>query len=88
MATGAHAIGATKPKRDRRLHLSTARIWVIAAVITAFAFMFSFTRAWGERMDRLDDMSNSDVFVNKTYETIDGGAALDREPQGNARHGL
>jgi len=72
MATGAHAIGTTKPKRDRRLHLSTARIWLIAAVITVFAFMFSFTKAWGERMDRLDAMSTSDIFVNKTYATIDG----------------
>lgn len=73
MATGSRAAQTTKPKHDRRLHLSTIRIWLLAAIITAFAFMFGFTKAWGDRMERLDSMANSDVFVGKTYETIDGG---------------
>ena len=35
--------------------------------------MFSFTKAWGDRMDRLDNLASSDVFINRTYDTIDGG---------------
>ena len=73
MATGSQAIRPTKTKSDHRLHLSTAWMWAIAAVVTAFAFMLSFTLAWGDRMDRLDAMASSDVFADKTYATIDGG---------------
>ena len=76
MPSGSHTARTTKPKREWRLHLSTARIWIVAVIVTAFVFMFSFTKAWGERMDRLDVMANSDVFIGKTYSTIDGGQYL------------
>ena len=73
MAAGSQATQTTKTKRDHRLHLSTAGMWAIAAVVTAFAFMLSFTLAWGDRMDQLDAAASSDVFIDRTYDTIDGG---------------
>lgn len=64
---------AAKPKHDLRLHLSTARIVVIAAIVTCFAFMIGFTKAWGDRMDTLATLSSADAFKGKEFDTIGGG---------------
>ena len=64
---------AAKSKRDRRLHLSTWHMIVIAAIITVFAFMIGFTKAWGDRMDTLARVGEANVFKDSEYATITGG---------------
>ena len=71
-AVGKHAARGSRAKRDWRIHLSTAHIWAIVAVVTVFIFMISLTQAWGERMDRLAEIADSDIFAENSYSTIDG----------------
>ena len=65
-------VTATKQKPDRRLHISTLRITLIAMAILAFLFTFTFTTTWGERMDQLSALSSTDAFKTMDLETLDG----------------
>ena len=65
-------VTATKKKPDRRLHVSTLYITLIAMTLLAFLFTFTLTTAWGERMDQLAALSSSDVFKTMDLEALDG----------------
>lgn len=65
-------VTAAKKRPDRRLHVSTLYITLIAMTLLAFLFTFTLTTAWGERMDQLAALSSSDVFKTMDLETLDG----------------
>ena len=63
---------APKPKRDRRLHLSTLRVLVCALIIGIVGFTFSYSIAWGNKIDLITRQSSTDVFKSLDLETLDG----------------
>ena len=65
-------VTATKQKPDRRLHVSTLYIVLVAMTLLAFLFTFTLTKAWGERMDQLAALSSTDAFKTMDLETLDG----------------
>ena len=65
-------VTATKKKPDRRLHVSTLYVVLIAMTLLAFLFTFTLTKAWGERMDQLSALSSTDAFKTMDLETLDG----------------
>lgn len=65
-------VTATKKKPDRRLHVSTLYIVLVAMTLLAFLFTFTLTKAWGERMDQLAALSSTDAFKTMDLETLDG----------------
>lgn len=63
---------AKKPKRDRRMHTSTVRVFLASFVLLVFVFTFTYTKAWGEWADRLAEESSTDVFSTMDLQTLDG----------------
>ena len=63
---------ASEPKRERRLRVSTLRVLVCALIIGIVGFTFSYSIAWGTRVDLMTKQSSSDVFKSLNLETLDG----------------
>ena len=62
-----------RQKRDKRLHLSSAKIVCCSLVVTAFIFTYSFANSWANRMERIEAVASADVFKSFDLETLDGG---------------
>lgn len=71
-APTADSTAAPKPKRERRLHISTLRVLVCALLVGIVGFTFSYSIAWGNKIDLIAKQSSSDVFKSLDLETLDG----------------
>lgn len=58
--------------KPSKLRMSTVRMVAAAFVLSAFAFTFAFTTAWGQAMDRLAAFSSTSVFATMDLKTLDG----------------
>lgn len=65
--------GVMKKKKEKsKMHLSTLWIVLAASLAGIVILTFSFTYAWGVRMQNIEDTSSTDVFANFDTETIYG----------------
>lgn len=71
-APTADPVAAPKPKRERRLHTSTLRVLVCALIVGIVGFTFSYSIAWGNKVDLTARQSSTDVFKSLDLQTLDG----------------
>lgn len=61
-----------RKKKDRRIHTSTLRVLLIALLTGLLTLTFSFTLAWGNRMESIEKTASADVFAHYETETLFG----------------
>ena len=75
MGKAAHMATQTtgsRPARDRRMRSSTLRVVLCALLVGIIGFTFSYTTAWGEKINLMNAQSSTDVFKNLDLKTLDG----------------
>ena len=58
--------------QDKRVRTSSMRIVCYSFIIAAFMLTFVFAQTWGNRVERIEAVSSSDVFKSFDLETLDG----------------
>ena len=75
MGKAAHMATQTtgsRPARDRRMRSSTLRVVLCALLVGIIGFTFSYTTAWGEKINLMNAQSSTDVFKSIDLKTLEG----------------
>ena len=62
------------PVNDRRMRISTLRVVIYALLVGVVCLTFTYTTAWGEKIDLMTKQSSTDVFKNVNLEALDGSS--------------